>query len=211
MNRPIQLVSELLRPQQLGDLTLPQRVIERLQRMVDSGSIMNMLFYGEPGLGKTSAARVLIKALGPEDSIEINGSSATGVDFVRQRIEGFASSVALFGGKKICFIDEAEFVSKQAQAALRKVIEKTSCNCRYLFAVNDISKLIPAIQSRLMSICFDIAPADRAEVQKRLTERYETKLSEFGVHHDKQRLNEIVGIYYPDLRSIANHIEFEFA
>jgi DNA polymerase III delta prime subunit len=138
MTEPRELVSELLRPQQLGDLTLPQRVIDRLQRMVGSGSIMNMLFYGKPGLGKTSAARIFIHALGPHDSIEVNGSSATGVDFIRERIEGFSSSVAMNGGRKICFIDEAEFVSKQAQAALRKVIEEYSDNCRYLLAVNDV-------------------------------------------------------------------------
>jgi replication-associated recombination protein RarA len=70
MSEPKQLVSELLRPQRLGDLTLPQRVIDRLQRMIHERSIMNMLFYGRPGLGKTSAARVFINALGPQDSIE---------------------------------------------------------------------------------------------------------------------------------------------
>ena len=209
MTEPRELVSELLRPQQLGDLTLPQRVINRFQRMIGSGSIMNMLFYGGPGLGKTSAARVFINALGVS-SIEIDGSLATGVDFVRQRIVGFSSSVAFNGGMKLCFIDEADYVSQNAQAALRHVIEESSDNCRYLFAVNNISKLIPAIRSRLLEICFDIAPADRIEVQKRLFGRYERILSEAGISFDRERLTQIVGIYYPDLRSIANHIEFEF-
>lgn len=211
MSEPKQLVSELLRPQRLGELTLPQRRIDRLQRMIDEGSVMNMLFYGRAGLGKTSAARVFIKALGPDSSIEINGSSATGVDFVRQQIEPFARSGSVFEGSKICFIDEAEYVSKQAQGALRKVIEDTSENCRFLFAVNDVSKIIPAIRSRLMEICFDILPAERPEVQRRLIERYETRFAELGIPLDKERLRQIVGIYFPDLRSIANHIEFEFA
>jgi DNA polymerase III delta prime subunit len=117
----------------------------------------------------------------------------------------------MFGGSKICFIDEAEFVSKPAQAALRKVIEDFSEYCRFLFAVNDVSKIIPAIRSRLMEVCFDIAPADRPEVQRRLIERYEIKLSEHGIPYDRDRLQQIVGIYYPDLRSIANRLEFEFA
>jgi replication factor C small subunit len=212
MSEPKTLVSELLRPQQLGDLTLPQRVIDRLQRMIDSGSIINMLFYGQPGLGKTSAARVIMKALAPDGTpYEINGSSATGIDFVRDHIQRYASCVSMFGEAKICFIDEAEFVSKNAQASLRKVVEDFSDNCRFLFAANDISKIIPAIRSRLMEICFDIAPADRAAVQQRLIERYERKLAEFGIQHEQQRLTEIVGIYYPDLRAIANHLEFEFA
>jgi replication-associated recombination protein RarA len=86
MAEPRTLLSELLRPQQLGDLTLPQRVVGRLQMMVETQSLMNMLFYGKPGAGKTSAARILINALGREDSIEIDGSSATGVDSVRVSI-----------------------------------------------------------------------------------------------------------------------------
>ena len=85
MTEPRELVSELLRPQQLGDLTLPQRVINRFQRMIGSGSIMNMLFYGGPGLGKTSAARCS-STLSESSSIEIDGSSGNGVDFVRDAL-----------------------------------------------------------------------------------------------------------------------------
>jgi replication-associated recombination protein RarA len=210
MKRPNQLVSELLRPQQLDDLTLPLRVIHRLQRMVDSGTIMNMLFYGKPGLGKTSAARVITEAIGA-DVCEINGSALNGVDTVRSTVERYASSVSLYRKPKICFIDEADYLSKGAQAAFRHLIERSSNNCRFLFALNDISRVVPAIRSRLMPICFDIAPADRAEVQANLTARYERKLSELGIKFDEERLNEIIGIFYPDLRSIANHLEFEFA
>ena len=64
MAAPRPLVSELLRPQQLGDLTLPRRDIDRLQRMIDTDDVMSMLFYGEPGLGKTSAARLIANGVG---------------------------------------------------------------------------------------------------------------------------------------------------
>jgi DNA polymerase III delta prime subunit len=212
MSEPRPLLSELLRPQQLGDLTLPQNVIDKLQRIVSNGSIPNMLFYGQPGMGKTSAARIIVKDLGPGRSTEINGSSATGIDFVRQRIEGFAFTVCMYGGgPKVCFIDEAEFVSKQAQAALRKVIENTSSNCRFIFAVNDRHKLIPALDSRLLPICFDVAPNERSEVIGKLISRYTTKLAGLKIELDPLRLAQIVGIYYPDLRRIANTIEFDIA
>lgn len=211
MAEPKQLLSELLRPQQLGDLTLPQRDIDRFQRMVKSGFVMNMIFHGAPGLGKTSAAQFFINALGPETSFEINGSSATGVEFVRNEIESYAKAGSLFVGINIIFIDEADYVSKNAQGALRKVIEDYSDNCRFLLAVNDISKVIPALRSRLMEVCFDIAPADRHEVKARLLERYERSLSELGAAFDQKRLIELIAIYYPDLRSIANHVEYEFA
>jgi len=203
------LLSEVLRPQHLTDLTLPQRDIDRLQRMVASGSVMNMLFYGAPGLGKTSAARVIKRLMGCE-STEIDGSSATGVDFVRDQIEGFASSVSMFGNQKICVIDEADYLSKQAQAALRHVIEKTSRNCRFIFTANDRSNQMPAIQSRMLMVCFDISTSDRRAVQERLIARYEMALAEAGIAYDGSRLREIVAIYYPDFRSIANRLEYEF-
>lgn len=206
------LLSELLRPQQLGDLTLPRRVIARLQRMNDEQSFMNMLFYGQPGIGKTSAARILGKAAGEWAFGEINGSDTTGVDFVRTTIKRMASSVVMGPARqKIIFIDEADYISKPAQAALRKVIEEYSENCRFLFAVNDVSKIIPALRSRLVSVCFDLAGADRAEVKERLFRRYADVLSREGIHFEEKRLVELIGIWYPDLRSIANQVQFEFA
>lgn len=77
--------------------------------------------------------------------------------------------------------------------------------------MNDISKIIPEIRSGLVPICFDIKPSDREEVQKRLICRYESKLAEFGISYDTQSVTEIIGANYPDLRSIAQKIEFEFA
>jgi DNA polymerase III delta prime subunit len=204
MSSDPQLLSELLRPRQLGDITLPEETIRRLQRMVDNGQIINMIFYGKPGLGKTSAARVIIAAM-DASSYEVNGSSANGVDFVRDKIRQFASSVSFTGGLKICFIDEADGLSASAQASLRHVIEQSSKNCRFLFTANNIGKLSPALQSRMMPICFDIAPAEREGIVRRMEDHYETKLSELGVKFDPKRLREITGIYYPDFRAIANN------
>jgi DNA polymerase III delta prime subunit len=210
MEHPKQLFSELMRPARLRDLLLPRRDVERLQRMVNSGSISNLAFHGDPGGGKTSAARILINALGRDSSLEINGSAATGVDFVRDQIAPFASSVSLFDGIKLCFLDEADYISKNAQGALRKVIEDYSDNCRFFLAANQIEKLIPAIRSRVTEICFDASPTDRNEFEARLIDRYKRTLSELGIAFDQTRLTELVGIYYPDLRSIANQVEYEF-
>ncbi len=119
--------------------------------------------------------------------------------------------MSLFSKAKICFIDEADYLSKNSQAALRYVIERTSRNCRFLFTVNEITKVIPGIQSRMLAIRFDISIADRPKVQQRLLARYQKVLSEAGIRYDEARLREIVGIYFPDLRSIANRLEYEFA
>ena len=139
--------------------------------------------------------------------VQWDGSSVKNVDFVRKDIK---RSLGL-AGFKICFLDRADLVPKAAQQAIPSVIEDMSHHCRFLLAVNDRSKIIPEIRSRLMPICFDIEPKDREEVQKRLIDRYESKLAEYGILHDKRRLTEIIGTNYPDLRSIAKKIEFEFA
>jgi len=205
-----QPLAELLRPQQLGDLTLPQRDIDRLQRMVDAGQIMGMVFHGSPGLGKTSAARIIIQAVAGESGMEINGSSLTGIDSVRERIEPFARSGSLFGGNKICLIDEADYLSKHAQASLRHVIENSWSTCRFLFTVNDVGKLVPAIQSRLTLVCFDIAPTDRDQVLRQLRARYRSRLAELGIKYDEASLDQIIGVYFGDFRKIAQQVEWEF-
>ncbi len=215
-----QLLSELLRPRQLGDLTLPQHFIDRLQQMIDKKDFMNMLFYGQPGIGKTSAARILSKAATsgsmlkntttPETEQEFNGSSATGIDFVRTTITGFARSGWFGHGQKLCVIDEADYMSKAAQAGLRKVIEDYHQNCRFLLVVNDRSKIIDAIDSRLVAVCFDFMGADRDEAKERLFRRYVDVLTREDTPFDENRLIELIAIYYPDLRSIANAVDFAF-
>jgi DNA polymerase III, delta subunit len=132
------------------------------------------------------------------------------VEFVRERIRPFATTVSFKGRVKICFIDEADFLSKNAQAALRKVVEDTFRNCRYIFAVNEKKKIVSALQSRLMPICFDIDPSLRFEVKKRLIERYEASLMRHAIGFDRGRLEQIVGNFYPDLRAISVRVEFEF-
>jgi DNA polymerase III delta prime subunit len=210
-DEPKHLLSEHMRPRQLQDLLLPRRDLDRLQRMVDSGSISNLAFYGDPGAGKTSAARILMRGFHDIGSLDVDCSAGISVDYIRSGIAGFARSVAFCEGYKLCFLDEVDYISKNAQAALRKVIEDYSDNCRFLLAANDITKLTPAIRSRILEICFDIPPTDRDDAEARLIDRYTRTLSELGIPFDQARLIELIGIYFPDLRSIANQVEYEFA
>jgi DNA polymerase III delta prime subunit len=93
---------------------------------------------------------------------------------------------------------------------LPDIIDWLSRTRRFFFAATDIKKLIPALRSRLTEISFEVVPKDREEVQKRLMERYEKMLPANGLTFDKVRLEQIVDANFPDLRSIANNIEFEF-
>ena len=104
-----QLLSELLRPRSIAELNLPPDISNSLQRMEKSGSVMNLLFYGEPGIGKTSAARILTEKT---DVYEINGSFNNGDKTMLRGIEAFASTMSLIDRPKVCFIDEAEYLTK---------------------------------------------------------------------------------------------------
>jgi replication factor C small subunit len=102
-------------------------VSERLQRMIDGKRPMNMIFHGPPGSGKTSAAQIFLREWEQLelDTLKINGSLQTGIDVVRDRIEGFARSPFSNSEElRLCYIDEADYLSASAQASLRVVIEK---------------------------------------------------------------------------------------
>ena len=210
MNNSNPLFSEMFRPQTLADLFLPAPLLNSLQKMVDRRSILNLLFYGQPGIGKTSAARILLKLINA-DAYEINGSFNHGDKSMVKQIEGFSQTVSLFGQPKICVIDEADFMSKDVQAALRYIIENASDNVRFLLTANDVTKLSPAMRSRCTPICFDVPPVEIGSVISRMTARYIEKLKAMNITADPKRINEIVSIYFPDLRNIANHLELEFA
>jgi replication-associated recombination protein RarA len=205
-----QPLSELLRPRQLGDLTLPQPIIDRLQRMIDTRIVMNMLFYGKPGLGKTSAARLIIDAVGREDSIEINGARLPSAQAVSQKVEPFVTSMSVFGGSKICFIDEADAMARSADATLRSLIEKAKGHCAFILTANYVQKLSDGLRSRFVPVCFDVSGTQRQAVIERWLPGYQARLPELGVRYDRSRLEQLIGIYFPDLRRIAELIEFEF-
>lgn len=200
-------LSELLRPQQFGDLAIPQGDINRLARMVETGQIMNMVFHGKPGSGKTSAARII---KGQTECYEVNGSSIDATDFIKHRLAQFASSVSMLGRSKVCLIEEADGLKPPDQKFLPYWIERSWKNCRYIFTVNDKEKLIPAIRSRMQEICFDPHPAEGLEIAERLCARYESKLTELKVPYDPDRLRKLVYLHCPDFRSLANKIEYEF-
>jgi DNA polymerase III delta prime subunit len=174
---------------------------------------MNMIFYGPPGSGKTSAARIISSAWDPSNVLTINGSLQTGIENVRDRVEAFACPTTLrayFGDDdlRVCFIDEADYLSQNAQASLRVLIEGSEGICRFIFAVNDLSKIQPALRSRLQSVQFGRRTDEGAKtrVRARLAER----LSQLGRAIDPQRLDALIADYYPDLRAVNNAIDFEF-
>lgn len=200
-------LSELLRPTELADLIQPPDIIRGLERMVAQRAPLNMIFYGKPGLGKTSAAQILLKGL-EAFVFRINGSMRTGIDVVRD-LEQFCRNPSLFDEIKVCFIDECEFLTPNAQAGLRGLIEQPH-GVPFIMTANDISKLHPALKSRCRPISFDAGPLEAEATIQRLLPRYTDKLGQLGYDIDAEWLSREMHIVFPDLRKLANAIEFRY-
>ena len=143
---------EKYRPQSLDDIHGQEEIIERLQSYIDQDDVPHLLFSGQAGVGKTTAAAAIAREIYGEDNwrgnfLELNASDQRGIDVVRDRIKGFARSS--FGGDfRIVFLDEADSLTDDAQSALRRTMEQFSDNTRFILSCNYSSKIIDPIQSR---------------------------------------------------------------
>lgn len=200
--------SERMRPRCLSELTLQSEKIAKLQKMLDTKNVSNMIFFGKPGTGKTTCAD-LIANVEDFEVLRLNASLTNSVDNVRKQIDSFTSSLSLWSKKKIIIFDEADFLSKNAQAALRVIVEQRVDNCRFIFTANDIAKIDPALKSRCYQISFNVIFADFDEARKKTVDLIESRLREISIEIENKNIVDIVNLQFPDFRAIANTIEFE--
>ena len=153
--------------------------------MFDSESPDNMLLSGPPGTGKTSTAKIFTEQRGFYGVLLVDGSNETGIENIRNVIEGFASTYAFTPSIKISVIDDADYLSKPAQASLRGLIERSSAHCRFILIVNDVTKIDPAVRSRLLCINFAISKADTPAILNRMQKRIRQILVELGWSFDE--------------------------
>jgi replication factor C small subunit len=175
---------------------------EQVKQWIREGTIPHLLFSGAAGIGKTTLAKILINALGIDtyDVLEINASRENNVDNVRNNITNFVSTMP-FGNFKIVLLDEADYLSPNAQAALRGVMEEYSQTARFILTCNYPHKIIPALHSRCQG--FHIEKVDHTE----FTARAATVLVTEGVDFDIDTLDSYVKATYPDLRKCLNLLQ----
>ena len=175
---------------------------KQVESWVKEGSIPHLLFSGAAGIGKTTLAKVLCHELGIEeyDILEINASRENNVDTVRDKIVNFVQMIP-FGPFKVVLLDEADYLTPNAQAILRGVMETYSSTSRFILTCNYPNRIIPAIHSRCQG--FHVEKTDQTE----FTARVATILVEEGVEFDLDTLDTYVKVTYPDLRKCINMVQ----
>lgn len=198
-----QLWTEEYRPDTLdGYVFKDQQQKEQVQAWVKSNAIPHLLFSGAAGVGKTTLAKILIKALNIDsfDLLEINASRENSVDTIRDKITNFVSTMP-FGDFKIVLLDECDYITPNGQAALRGVMEMYAESSRFILTCNYPNRVIPALHSRCQG--FHIDKIDHTEFTARVAE----VLIEETVEFDLDTLDSYVKATYPDLRKCLNMLQ----
>lgn len=197
---------EKYRPSALEDLVAHEEIISVLTRLIDNNQLPHLLFYGPPGTGKTSTILACARKMYGEKFnnmiLELNASDDRGIDVVRDRIKEFAGTKNMFSSQvKLIVLDEADAMTSEAQAALRRVIEKFTTNTRFCMICNYVNKIIPALQSRCTK--FRFSPLRPEQIVGRLDHIIRVE----GVNATESGRAAILSLACGDLRRVLNLLQ----
>lgn len=193
------LFTERFRPTDPKDYIGNEVFKASLDQWIKQQDIPHILLYGPAGTGKTTAAKLIVANLDC-DHIYINCSDENGIETIREKVKSFASA-ATFRALKVVIMDEADFLTINAQAALRNVIETFSKTTRFVFTCNYVERIIDPLQSR--TSVFEVLPPSKSEVAKRCI----SILDEETCNRATEDIVEIVNKTYPDIRKTLNLLQ----
>ena len=187
---------EKYRPSKLTEYVGNEHLKDKVKDYLESGEIPHLLFFGKAGTGKTTLAKLIVNSIDC-DHIIINASDENNVDTVRNKVKGFASTVG-FKDMKIIILDEFDYMTPNAQAILRNLMETFSRHCRFILTCNYVEKVISPIRSRTQE--FQIVPPSKKEVAIQISQI----LGKEAVVFQPKDLVPIIDSSYPDIRKIIN-------
>jgi DNA polymerase III delta prime subunit len=187
---------EKYRPNKLEDYVGNEHLKAKVEGYLESGDVPHLLLYGKAGTGKTTLAKLIVNSIDC-DYIIINASDENNVDTVRNKVKNFASSMG-FKPFKIIIMDEFDYMTPNAQAILRNLMETFSKHCRFILTCNYVEKVIEPIQSRCQS--FQIVPPTKKDVAIQMSKILKAENIEFDV----KDLVPIIDSAYPDIRKVIN-------
>ena len=190
------LFVEKYRSKVLDEYVGNEQLKQIVSQYIDKNDIQNLLLYGTPGTGKTTLAKLIVNNIDC-DFLYINASDERGIDTIRDKVQGFASS-ASFKPLKIIILDEADFLTIQAQASLRNIIETYSRTTRFILTCNYLECIIDPLQSRCQVL--KITPPSKKEVAQHVAGILEQE----NINYELNDLVLVVNKHYPDVRKILN-------
>jgi len=197
---------EKYRPENPDEIMGHQAIITTIKRLVEKDRLPHLLFYGPPGTGKTTTGINVAKMVSGKAwrhlTLELNASDERGIGVVRDRIKTFASTQQMFNkGLKLVILDEADAMTKDAQFAMRRIMEQYTKNTRFILICNYVNRIIPAIQSRCTR--FRFSPLEKKSIEERLRFVAEQE----GVNCDESGISTIVNLCEGDMRKCLNILQ----
>jgi replication factor C small subunit len=187
---------EKYRPSKLDDYVGNEHLKNKVSGYIENEDVPHLLFFGKAGTGKTTLAKLIVSSIDC-DVMMINASDENNVETVRNKVKNFASSMG-FKKYKIIILDEFDYMTPNAQAILRNLMETFSKHCRFILTCNYIEKIIEPIQSRCQT--FQITPPTKKDVAIQMSKILKSESIEF----DPKDLVPIIDSSYPDIRKIIN-------
>jgi replication factor C subunit 2/4 len=198
---------EKYEPRKMDDIFGNEQIINKLKNMIKNKNMTNIILSGPSGIGKTRSTSVMAHEILKENVVngllELNGSEDRGINIVRENIKSFTKKKLVLeqGIYKIIILDEADNITVNSQQALRRIIEQSSNNTRFIFTCNDVGKIIDALQSRCTVLTM-VSLKDK-DIYKML----ELICLKEGVEYNKTGLDKIASISNGDMRNAINNLQ----
>ena len=193
---------EKYRPKNLDDIILDGDIKEHFKTITED--VPSILFYGPPGIGKSSLAKILVNDILKCQYLYINASDENGIDTIRNKVITFAQTRSIDSKKKIVLLEEADGLTGESLRILRNVMEEYCDTTRFILTANNLNKIMEPIRSRC--ILFKIQPTLRG-CADRCIEILKKENIQFDISSIKKNLTNFLNDRYPDLRRIINDLQ----